>query len=151
MSLLAQLVIALAIFAAGAAGGIKWQIGVVAARDLKTVQDNARALVRRVDQVDKASAGHETFRAAASAREVIVEKEVERVVEKPVYRNMCLDDDGLRIIAADIAARTPGGQPAPAVPPAAEPGPAGWQERAAVDSPGRGPVQRVRGPARPDG
>lgn len=44
MSILAQLVIALALFAGGLATGIKWQIGVVAQRDL------AAAELRQADQ-----------------------------------------------------------------------------------------------------
>lgn len=38
MSILAQLVIALAIFLGGFAGGIKWHVGIVAARDLAAAQ-----------------------------------------------------------------------------------------------------------------
>lgn len=30
-------------------------------------------------------------------------REVERVVEKPVYRNLCLDDDGMRLLRSAIA------------------------------------------------
>jgi hypothetical protein len=36
----------------------------------------------------------------------VVEKEVERLVERPVYGNQCLDDDGLRVISSAIQAAT---------------------------------------------
>lgn len=121
MSILAQLVIAIAIFVAGGAAGIKWQVGVVAARDLKAANDAALVKLRRDEKVDLAANGHEKFKAAAGVREVKVIQEVERVVQNTVYRNICIDDAGLRIIAADIAARDAAGQPAPAVSNAAKP------------------------------
>ena len=121
MSILAQLVIAIAIFVAGGAAGIKWQVGLVAARDLKATQDAALARLRRDEKIDIAAAGHERLNAAATVREITVEKEVERVVQNTVYSNICLDPDGLRLIAADIAARYPASEPAPAVPSAAQP------------------------------
>lgn len=44
-----------------------------------------------------------------------ITEEIERVVEKPVYRDMCLDDDGLRLANAALAgalipAREPDGR-----------------------------------------
>lgn len=142
MSILAQLVIAIAIFVAGGAAGIKWQVGVVAARDLKTANDAALVKLRREEKVDLAANGHEKFKAAAGVREVQVIKEVERVVqENTVYSNVCLDADGLRIIASDIAARYPSSEPAPTVPAAAEPGQDGWRKRTALEPRSDPPVQ----------
>lgn len=44
-------------------------------------------------------------------------REVERVVEKPVYRNVCLDDDGLRLLRSAIAGtEVPASEPLPTVP-----------------------------------
>jgi hypothetical protein len=67
-----------------------------------------RALVRSQQalarQMDRAVEAYEDGRAAADVREVEVVKEVTRVVSKPVYLERCLDDDGLRVIAADIDA-----------------------------------------------
>lgn len=119
--MLAQLVIAIAIFVAGGAAGIKWQVGVVAARDLKATQDAALTKMRRDEKVDLAADGHERFKAATSVREVKVIQEVERVVQNTVYSNVCFDADGLRIIAADIAARHAAGEPTPAVSTPAKP------------------------------
>lgn len=113
--------------AAGAAAvaigfGSGWQVRdwKADADDLARVQGERKDAFRRAEIVDQAATAHEGTKAAAAARERIVIKEVERVVEKPVYRSVCLDDDGLRILAADIDARHPGGEPPPALPGFAE-------------------------------
>ncbi len=64
----------------------------------------ARDAMRRAEHVDAAAVRYERGPAAQEARERVVIQEVQRVVEKPVYRNVCIDDDGLRILAADIEA-----------------------------------------------
>jgi hypothetical protein len=102
-SLLIQIAIAAGIFLAGCALGIKWQVGVVAARDLKTVQDNARVQILRADKADQAAERHEKAKASIEIRYQTIEKEVQHVVEKPVYRNVCLDGDGLRVLRAALA------------------------------------------------
>lgn len=101
---------------AGLAGG--WY-----ARDVKADADDkvraeqvAKDIARRANEADAAAASYEALKASIDARERVVIKEVTRVVEKPVYRNECLDDDGLRILAADIQARSAPGKPAAAVP-----------------------------------
>ena len=38
------------------------------------------------------------------------------MVEKPVYRDVCFDDDGLRLIGAAISGHSAASEPAPAVP-----------------------------------
>lgn len=76
---------------------------------------------RHEKAVDAAAVKHEQFKSSAAAREQVVVKEVERVVERPVYRNVCLDDDGLRILNSDIAARTSSGVASSAVPSASTP------------------------------
>lgn len=96
-----------------------WKEG---AADTAEVRREMQVLAQRSRSVDKAAADHEAFKARARAREVLVEKEVERVVEKPVYRNVCVDPDGLRILSDEIAARAAAGQPARAVPGPAEAG-----------------------------
>lgn len=116
MSILAKLVLVAVIFAAGLASGIKIHAGIIAQRDLKAVQDNARVQILRADKADQAAARHETAKADIQVIYETIEKEVRHVVEKPVYRNICLDDDGLRVLAAAIAAGdNPPGKPATAV------------------------------------
>ena len=125
---------ALALVIAAFSGG--WVV-----RDWKAGAEMAEVLAQaakdqaaRRAQVDAAAAGHEKYRKAAAARERVVIKEVERVIEKPVYLNTCFDDSGLQLLAADIAARTAPSEPAPAVPGAADPDPDGRAQRVPVES-----------------
>lgn len=83
--------------------GDEWRAGLVAQRDLRTVQENARVQILRVDRADQAADRHEVAKAAIEVRYQTIEKEVQHVVEKPVYRNVCLDDDGLRVLGAALA------------------------------------------------
>lgn len=51
-----------------------------------------------------------------------ITKQVEKIVDRDVYRNTCVDDDGLRAINAALAGHTSAGEPAPAVSAAAAAG-----------------------------
>ena len=108
-------------FAVGAAGAWQIQEWRHDADDKARVEQAARDSLRRAENADRAAGDYEETKTAAEVRERVVIKEVTRVVEKPVYRNECLDDDGLRILAADIQARTASGKPAAAVPRASDP------------------------------
>lgn len=111
-----QIIIAAIIAAMGFAGGWEVRAWKAGSDHSAQVEAAARETMRRIEHVDIAANGHEEFKQTAAARERVVIKEVERVIEKPVYRNSCFDADGLRIIAADIAARDPASKPAPTVP-----------------------------------
>ena len=108
--------IAAIIFALGAATGVKVHATMDAAQHARELEQAHKEAARRVERVDNAAIQHEKFKAATDARERTVIQEVERVVQVPVYRNECFDADGLRILAADIAARSAASEPAPAVP-----------------------------------
>ena len=117
MSWALQLVLALVIFASGGAAGIKWHAGVDAQRDLAAHEAAAKASQKHLDRIDGAAAGHESDKARMGVQIKTIIKEVDRVVEKPVYRDtVCFDDDGLRLIRAAIAPAAAASQPAPAVP-----------------------------------
>lgn len=116
MSWAIQLVIALVIFAAGAAAGVKGHAGLIAQRDLKAHEAAARATAKKLDRIDVAAVGHEADKAKIRTEFLTITEEVERVVEKPVYRNICFDADGLRLIAAATGRSEGAGEPAPAVP-----------------------------------
>lgn len=66
----------------------------------RVAQQDYRASVRKMESVADA---YLRGKAEGDAREVEVEKEVIRVVSKTVYRDRCLDDDGLRIVQSDIS------------------------------------------------
>jgi hypothetical protein len=128
MSWAAQLVAALAIFAGGIAAGIKWQIGVVATRDLAAQQAALKERARQLDRIDVAATGHERDKAQIRTEFLTITQEVERVVQKPFYRDECFDDDGLQQLRAAAGGAASAGEPARAVP-----GLAGAGERSALD------------------
>lgn len=132
MSLLSQIVLAGVIWAVGVGVGIKWQNGNQAVKVAESVRRAAAQFDARRLDINKAAEKHEIFKTVTETRWLEVQKEVDRVVEKPVYSNVCLDDDGLRILADGIKARHTGGEPKPAVPVPADPDPAQWEKRAQV-------------------
>lgn len=119
MKLYAYTAAALALLAAGAVAG--WQVQGWRHGRLEAARLEHEAEVRRLNArtAQTASAGHEADRERVRVEFQTITREVEIVVEKPVYRNVCLDSDGLRLI--ERAAR---GGPATGEPGDAVPGPA---------------------------
>ena len=103
---------ALVALAMGFTGG--WQVRAWKAGqdDAERLQAQAQAAQAGAARADAAAAGHETVRAGLQQQRRVLIQEVERVVEKPVYRDVCLDADGLRIIAAAAGAAPAASQPA---------------------------------------
>ena len=122
MSIAAKLVLLIAVFVGGFAAGVKWHAGQDAIKE-NARQVNQRATERLQRQnSNTAAVAHESdkVRIETEYRDVI--KEVQRVVEKPVYRNVCLDPDGLSVIGDALArAYNDPGEPGNAVPKAATP------------------------------
>lgn len=122
MSIAAKLVLLIAVFVGGMMAGIKWHAGQDAIKE-NARQVNQRATERLQRQnSNTAAVAHESdkVRIETEYRDVI--KEVQRVVEKPVYRNVCLDPDGLSVIGDALArAYNDPGEPGNAVPKAATP------------------------------
>jgi len=122
MSIAAKLILLLAVFVGGMMAGIKWHAGQDAIKE-NARQVNQRATERLQRQnSNTAAVAHESdkVRIETEYRDVI--KEVQRVVEKPVYRNVCLDPDGLSVIGDALArAYNDPGEPGNAVPKAAAP------------------------------
>lgn len=64
----------------------------------KLKDDQQKALIEKQNKINKVSADYEQLK---SEQRVITEtkiREVQKIVERPVYNNVCIDDDGLRII-----------------------------------------------------
>lgn len=116
MSWALQLVLALAIFAAGGAAGIKYHVGVDAQRTLAAHEATAKETAKKLDRGDKAAAGHEADKVQIRTEFLTITQEVERVVEKPVYRDVCFDDDGLRLIRAALGRGAAASEPASTLP-----------------------------------
>lgn len=117
MSWALQLVLAIVIFAAGGAIGIKWHTGVDAQRELAVHEATAKATQKTNERIDQAAVGHESDKVQIRTQIKTIIKEVERVVEKPIYRDtVCFDDDGLRLIRAALGPAASASEPAPALP-----------------------------------
>lgn len=109
--------VAVALIAAAAAATGAWQTQNwrYAAIDRDRL-NNERELRRNNQQAaDRASAGFESAQVQIRTEFVPITKEVERVVEKPVYLAQCFDDDGLRVLNAAIGGAATR-QPAPGLP-----------------------------------
>ena len=122
MSIAAKLVLLLACLVAGFGAGVKYHAGQDAiAEQARQVNQRATERLQRQNS-NTAAVAHESdkVRIETEYRDVI--KEVQRVVEKPVYRNVCLDPDGLSVIGDALArAYNDPGEPGNAVPKAATP------------------------------
>lgn len=97
------LVVTLAALVAGFGAGWtthSWKVGSAQAVELKA---EAKATVQETARVDVVAEKHEATKTVLRTRERVILQEVERVVEKPVYRNVCFDDDGMRKLAKAVA------------------------------------------------
>lgn len=94
-------------------------------RDHARTVANVERLVRRAAVASAAGAAFEADRTVIETRTRTILREVQHVVDRPVYRDCRLDPDGLRLLNAAL-----GGSPAPVpagVPP--DPVPAALQDR----------------------
>lgn len=87
------------------------------AQDKERIETARETERLRARTADKASEGHEVFKEKERVVYQTITETVDRIVERPVYRNDCLDADGLRELNAAIAGSSAiTGKPAPAVP-----------------------------------
>lgn len=104
---------------AGLAFGAAWRVQDWRhdAAELQRREDAAELLRLRERTVDVAAVGHEQFKERERVVYQVITETVDRIVERPVYRNVCLDADGLRALNAAVLGRADNpGEPAPAVP-----------------------------------
>lgn len=102
MSLAIQLAIAGILLVAGFGGGVKFHAGLIAQRDLAARVEQERETLRRIDKVDTSAVKHEVAKTRIETEFVTITERVNHETEKLVYRNVCLPDDSLRIIADAI-------------------------------------------------
>lgn len=98
---------------AGAWQTQEWRYGAKEAQRLEALAEAKRMNERAADA---GATSHESDKAAIRTEFRTITKEVRRVVEKPIYRSVCLDADGLRILERAISGQPAASQPAPAVP-----------------------------------
>lgn len=91
----------------------EWRYGAKEAERLAAARETERLRARTAD---KASASAEGDRATIRTEFQTIYSEVEKIVEKPVYRSDCFDAAGLRALAGAIGAKPAASEPAPAVP-----------------------------------
>jgi len=85
----------------------------VKAAMVKQAQAQAQADVQQAQRTSEAVQAHAQAKTETEIRYVTVTREVEKLVERPVYLERCLDDDGLRALNAQILGTdTPGAGPA---------------------------------------
>ena len=111
MSWPAKLVLLLAVLVGGFMGGIKYQHGVTAARDLAQRQSDDKVRARQLDRADTSAANFETDKVKNETRTRTITLEVEKIVERPVYLNACFEPDGLRALNRAIQRTDDPGQP----------------------------------------
>ncbi|WP_280179365.1 hypothetical protein [Acinetobacter nosocomialis] len=56
---------------------------------------NLKALAEKQNQINKVSADYERVKAEQSTRVETITREVQKIVERPVYKSSCIDDDGV--------------------------------------------------------
>lgn len=61
------------------------------------------AAIEKVKKDRELSAVYQTGKAVREEKERVRYVQVQKIVEKPVYRNVCVDSDGLSVINAAIA------------------------------------------------
>lgn len=71
----------------------------------KIERTQVEALAKQQDKVNKVSTDYEKLRSEQRAKVETVTREVQKIVERPIYLNRCIDDDGLQQINGLIDAR----------------------------------------------
>ena len=127
MGLIAYGVIALAII--GSLGGLYYKVnqdGVVAGRaEVQAKWDDANKKARAAEAAASAKAAADLEAERKKRRVVIreVTNYVDKIIDRPVYRNVCLDPDGLRCVnAAILGTDAAGCKPDSALPTVKPPG-----------------------------
>lgn len=95
---------AVAIASAVAAGSAAWQVQNwrYGAKEHEREVAHQREVLRKTEKIDTSAVRHEIAKSRIETEFVTITERVRDVVEKPVYRNICLDDGGLRLIADAI-------------------------------------------------
>jgi len=70
----------------------------------KIEKKNLEALAVKQNQINKVSADYERVKAEQSTKVETVTREVQKIVERPVYLNRCIDSDGVYQINSLIEA-----------------------------------------------
>lgn len=94
-----------------AAGAWQVQAWHYDAREAERIEAQAELRRNQEKAVGMASTGFELDRSRNEARRQAAAEVLERIVERPVYMQQCLDDDGLRELNAQIRRASDPSQP----------------------------------------
>ncbi|MCP2041534.1 hypothetical protein L1281_002136 [Neisseria sp. HSC-16F19] len=83
-------------------GQNRYRAGVADGKTAVQTQLQAQA-AKQAETAHAASAGYQAARAASEQKEKVRYVEVQKIVERPVYRNECFDTDGLQQLNTAIA------------------------------------------------
>ena len=136
---------ALVAAALGGAGAWKVQGWRCAAQDAQRLEAQAEATRINEKAASAASTSFETKKASNETRYRTITVEVEKIVDRPVYLQQCIDDDGLRLINSQIRRETPPGQPGLKLPRPGAPGGHDRQTGSAVGGADGAAVPRLPG------
>lgn len=64
------------------------------------------AVKEQQDKLNQASADYETLKSERQVKTETVTREIQKIIERPVYSNICIDDDGLHKINSLITNNT---------------------------------------------
>ncbi|EMI5632319.1 hypothetical protein [Acinetobacter baumannii] len=56
---------------------------------------NLKALAEKQNQINKVSADYEQVKAEQSTKVEYIEREVQKIVERPIFKSSCIDGDGV--------------------------------------------------------
>ncbi|WP_396232739.1 hypothetical protein [Acinetobacter baumannii] len=62
----------------------------------KIEKKNLEALAEKQNQINKVSADYEKVKAEQNTKVEYIEREVQKIVERPVYKSSCIDDSGMQ-------------------------------------------------------
>ncbi|WP_151819424.1 hypothetical protein [Acinetobacter seifertii] len=57
---------------------------------------NLKALAEKQNQINKVSADYERVKAEQNTKVEYIEREVQKIVERPIYKSSCVDDAGVQ-------------------------------------------------------
>lgn len=105
--------VAVAVVAAALSWQVQnWRFGSI---EHERQEIQAKEAARKADRIDQAAVAHEKDKKQIQKEYVSATRKVKHEVEKPVYRNQCFTDDGLRDLSDYIDGKG-AGEPEGAVP-----------------------------------
>lgn len=109
---------AIALIAAALSGLGAWNVQAwrYAAKDAQRIEAQAELARNDRKAAQVASEGFENDRTKTEIRYRTIDRQVQKIVDRPIYVRDCFDDDGLRVLRGALGAAGDPSQPQDAVP-----------------------------------